>query len=210
MKVSNFIFGLIAAVALTACGSQTMRESVVQVGGQASTGGNQTGSGNQTGGNIYGLPAASQQRVELGGNNSAEFKKTLSLMTSRTLKVKVKPLAAPNITVPGYTNWVFPYGCVSVSVTVNGMTRGTQVLRVEGVAQGQSSQCANAPTSQVLDFTDVMTGTGQTVVEFSNANYDNCRYYWNLNYGCGMSAIWQNHRVALDATVQIDGTWMDP
>lgn len=211
MKVSNFIFGLIAAVALTACGSQSMRESVSSLGGQTgNTGGSQTGSTGNTGGNIYNLPAASQLRVELGGNNSADFKKTLTFMTSRTLKVKIKPLAAPNITVPGYTNWVFPYGCMSVSVTVNGMTRGTQVLRVEGVAQGSTSQCKDAPTSQVLDFTDVMSGTGPTVVEISNANYDNCRYYWPMNYGCGMSAVWQNHRVAMDTTVQVDGTWMNP
>lgn len=209
MKVSKFILGLIAAVMLTACGSQTVRQGAA-INGQTSTDGSQTSTGSSgTGGNIYNLPAASQLRVELGGNNSADFNQTLTFVTSKTLRVKIKPLAAPNIIVPGYTNWVFPYGCVSVSVTVNGMTRGTQVLRVEGVAQGQSSQCANAPTSQILDFTDVITGTGNTLVEISNANYDNCRYNWPMNYGCGMSAIWQNHRVALDATVQVDGTWMD-
>ena len=213
MKTTNFIFGSFAMIAagltLMGCGSQSMKESSTALNGL---------NGNQTGvistpiptGNVYGLPGAPQQRVTLGGNNSTAYTQTLTFQTSRTLKIKIKPLPAPNITVPGYTNWVFPYGCVSVTVTVNGMTRGTQTLRVEGVAQGQTSQCANAPTSQTLDFTDVMTGTGTTQVVFGNANYDNCRQYWPLNYGCSMSAIWQEHKVALDTTVQVDGTWMDP
>ena len=213
MKNINLILTVMSTVALTACGSTSMRESSAVVAGSSTTTGSGTGLGSGTGGtggNTYNLPAASQQRIELGGNSSVDFQKTLTFMTSRTLKVKIKPLPAPNIVVPGYTNWVFPYGCMSVSVTVNGMTRGTQVLKVEGVAQGQTTQCANATTSKVLDFTDFMTGTGSTVVVISNANYDNCRYYWPLNYGCGMSAVWQNHRVAMDSTVQVDGTWMDP
>lgn len=211
MKTSNFIYSSLAMIAaglsLMGCGSQSMRESSTQINGSTGNGG--AVATPTPGGNIYGLPGASQQPVTLGGNNSSSYTQTLTFQTSRTLRVKIKPLPAPNITVPGYTNWVFPYGCVSVSVTVNGMTRGTQVLRVEGVAQGQSSQCANAPTSQVLDFTDVMTGTGTTQVVFSNANYDNCRQYWPLNYGCSMSAIWQEHKVKIDTTVQVDGTWME-
>lgn len=207
----KFGFGIVALTALSACGSQALREGAVVSGSVAN--GTQTGSGTNvstpTGGNIYNLPAAPQQRLELSGNNSTEFKKTLLVQTGRTLRIKVKPLPAPNVTIPGYTNWVFPYGCLSVSVTVNGMTRSTQTLRVEGVTQGSNSPCANAPTSQIIDFTDQMTGTGQTQIEVSNANYDNCRQYWPLNYGCSMSAIWQNHRVALDATIQVDGTYMD-
>lgn len=212
MKNFNFILGVLSVVALSACGSQSMKESTSSIAGSTASTGTPTGSTTTPGGNIYNLPAAPRQRVELGGNNSPDFQKILTVMTDRTLRVKIKPLPAPNIIVPGYSNWVFPYGCMSVSVTVNGVTRGTQTLRVEGVTQAPNSACANSPTEEIIDFTDVMTGTGQTQVIISNANYDNCRQYWPLNYGpsCGggMSAVWQNHRVAMDATVQVDNTWM--
>lgn len=214
MKVSNTIFGLIAAVLLTACGSQSITESSARLSGQTgNTGGSQTGNNNDNnngnGGNLY---PASVVQVTLGGQSSSIFKKDLFYSgtngTSRTLRVKIKPLPAPNLDVPGYTNWVFPYGCLSVSVTVNGMTRGTQVLRVEGVSQPSSSLCKDAPTSQILDFTDVMSGTGDTMVTISNANYDNCRGYNNMIYGCSMSAVWQNHRAAMEVVVQKDGEYM--
>jgi len=46
-----------------------------------------------------------QQSVQLSGNNGGAFSKVLNFTTSRTLKVKVEALSAPNLTVPGYTNW---------------------------------------------------------------------------------------------------------
>jgi hypothetical protein len=145
--------------------------------------------------------------IQLSGNNGGAFSKVLNFSTSRTLKVKIEALSAPNLTVPGYTNWVFPYGCMRVTVTVNGSTRATQILKVSGVQAGP--ECTNSPTSDTLDFSNITTGNGPVTVTISNAEYDNCRYYNPMAYGCGMSAVWQNHQVRLNATVQVDGTYME-
>lgn len=210
MKKFNSI-GLIAAVlVLSACGSQSTRDSWNSANGGATTSGSSTGTtgttGTQTGENTYNLPAASEQRIEMSGQNGTDPTKTLNFNSSRTLRVKISPLSAPNITVPGYSNWVFPYGCLQVTVSVNGITKMTQVLRVNGMSQ--SSQCANAPTSEVLDFSSQMSGNGPVTVTVQNAVYDNCRYNWPMYYGCSMSQVWQSHRVAMNVQVQVDGTYM--
>jgi hypothetical protein len=195
---------------LTACGSTTARESLT-------TGAGSSLSGSQTGltttptpsGNIYNLPDADSYVAQLNGASGAVQTVTYNIQTSRTLKVKVTPMGAPNLTLPGYTNWSFPYGCLRLRVTVNGVTKVTGVLRVDGVSQGATSVCANAPTYQVLDFTNSVTGNGTTAVTVSNPEYDNCRYTWPLNYGCQMSAIFQNHIIASSIQIQGDNTWMD-
>jgi len=209
MKNFNAISLVISVLVLSACGSQSSSTNTPL----SSTASNDTtGSASatptpaNTGGNIYNLPAALQQQIQLSGNNGGAFTKSLSFSTSRTLKVKVEALSAPNLTVPGYTNWVFPYGCLRVDVTVNGSTRSSQILQVAGLQAGP--ECANSPTFDVIDFSDVTTGSGSVSVTFSNPEYDNCRYYNPLQYGCGMSAVWQNHQVRFNATVQTDGTYM--
>jgi len=207
MKNLNLVmmFGLVVLTA--ACGSQSSRDlPLTTTSNDSSSTSTNTSYTTSTGGNIYNLPAASQQMVQLSGNNGGSFSKTLNFSTSRTLKVKVEALSAPNLTVNGYTNWVFPYGCMRVTVTVNGSTRTSKILKVEG--SQTSSICANAPTSDTIDFSDITTGNGPVTVTFSNAEYDNCRYYNPMAYGCQMSAVWQNHQVRMNATVQVDGTYM--
>ena len=208
-------FGFIAAViVLSACGSQSTRDQWNYNNGDGTTTGSTTGTtGIQTGDNnqnVGNLPPAPEQRVELSGQNGSNPNYSISLNggsgTSRTLRVKITPLSAPNVTIPGYSNWVFPYGCLQVTVVVNGITKMTQVLRVNGMAQ--SSQCANAPTYEILDFTNQMTGSGNVTVTVQNAVYDNCRYNWPMYYGCYMSQVWQNHRVAMNVQIQTNGTWM--
>ena len=125
------------------------------------------------------------------------------------MKVKVEALSAPNMIVPGYTNWVAPYGCMRVSVTVNGSTRTSKILKVAGVTQN-NSECMNAPSTDTIDFSDITTGNGPVTVTFSNSEYDNCRYYNILAYGCGMVAVWQNHLIRFNSTVQVDGTYLAP
>jgi hypothetical protein len=188
---------------LSACGSQSSRDQI-----QISNSSNNTSNNwnNNGGGNVNNLPAASEQVVQLSGLNGGADTKSYQFNTSQILKVKVEALAAPNLTVSGYTNWNFPYGCMRVNVTVNGSTKLTKILRVDGI---NSSKCKDAPTSEILDFSGIVTGYGPVTVTFSNAQYDNCRYYNPLAYGCDMSATWQNHQVALNATVQTDGTWME-
>ena len=207
MKNLNLVmmFGLVVLTA--ACGSQSSRDlPLTTTSNDSSNTSTNTSYTTSTGGNIYNLPAATQQMVQLSGNNGGAFTKTLNFSTSRTLKVKVEALSAPNLTVNGYTNWVFPYGCMRVTVTVNGSTRTSKILKVEG--SQTSSICANAPTSDTIDFSDITTGNGPVTVSFSNAEYDNCRYYNPMAYGCQMSAVWQNHQVRMNATVQVDGTYM--
>lgn len=200
------MFGLVVLTA--ACGSQSSRDlPLTTTSNDSSNTSTNTSYTTSTGGNIYNLPAATQQMVQLSGNNGGAFTKTLNFSTSRTLKVKVEALSAPNLTVNGYTNWVFPYGCMRVTVTVNGSTRTSKILKVEG--SQTSSICANAPTSDTIDFSDITTGNGPVTVSFSNAEYDNCRYYNPMAYGCQMSAVWQNHQVRMNATVQVDGTYME-
>ncbi len=196
-------------VLMSACGSQVARESSSRISSAAAT---TTATGVQTGssGNIYNLPLAPEFVARMNGPNGAVPNATYTLRTSRTLKVKVTPLSAPNLTLPGYTNWVFPYGCLRLQVTANGTTQTTQILRVDGASQGNTSACKDAPTSQVLDFTNAMTGAGDVIVTVQNAEYDNCRYTWPMNYGCSMSAIFQTHIVAASIAMQADGYWMNP
>ena len=202
LKTASLVFSVLV---LSACGSQSSINTPLSTTSSNTTA-TATPTPTNTGGNIYNLPAAHQQQIQLSGNNGGAFSKTLNFSTSRTLKVKVEALSAPNLTVPGYTNWVFPYGCMRVTVTVNGSARTSQILKVAGIQAGP--ECVNSPSSDIIDFSDITTGNGPVSVTFSNAEYDNCRYYNPMSYGCGMSAIWQNHQVRFNSTVQVDGTYM--
>jgi hypothetical protein len=193
---------------LNACGSTASQSTL---GSSQLGGGGILGAGTAVAhpGNIYNLPDAPSYVSETNGASGAVPSSTYAIHTSRTLKVKVSPLNGPNLTLKGYTNWSFPYGCFRTRVTVNGQTQTTQILRVDGQSQGATSVCANSPTYQVLDFTNAVTGNGTTSVVISNAEYDNCRYTWPLNYGCQMSPIFQNHMAAAIIQIQGDNTWMD-
>ncbi len=207
MKNFKIVSLVLSVMVLSACGSNSARDNLT------TTSANNTGSTSTTttttgSGNIYNLPAAYQNQVQLSGNNGGAFSKSYTFDTSRKLRVKVEALSAPNLTVPGYTNWVFPYGCMRVTVTVNGSTRTSKILKVAGTTQA-TAECVNAPSTDIIDFSNVTTGSGQISVTFSNAEYDNCRYYNPMAYGCGMSAVWQNHQVRFNASVETDGTYME-
>ena len=203
-KIFTLVSGLMI---LTACGSQVARESSTLVTGAATT-----VTGVQTGatGNVGNIQLASEFVAKINGANGAVPVASYTLDTSRTLKVKVTALSAPNLTYNGFNNWVFPYGCLRLQVSANGTTQTTQILRVDGASQGATSACKDAPTSQVLDFTNAMTGQGPFQVTIHNAEYDNCRYTWPLNYGCSMSAIFTTHIIAASIAMQIDGTYLNP
>ena len=209
MKNLKIISLFMSLIALSACGSQSSRDLPLSSASSDTSGSTTTTTTTTTAnntGNIYNLPAAQQQQVQLSGNNGGAFSKTLNFSTSHTLKVKVEALSAPNLTISGYTNWVFPYGCMRVTVTVNGSTRTSKILKVAGGQAGP--ECVNSPTTDTIDFSDITTGNGPVTVTFSNGEYDNCRYYNPMAYGCGMSAIWNNHQVRFNSTVQVDGTYM--
>ena len=207
MKVSNILSTAIAVLVLSACGSQVAKQSTT--GAAATATSTSTVTGNQTG-NIYNLSQAPEFDAKINGAGGTVPSVSQTIATSRTLKIKVTPLGAPNLTLPGYTNWVFPYGCLRLQVKVNGTTQTTKILKVAGVSQGATSQCADAPTYQVLDFTNAMTGNGTITVSVSNAEYDNCRYTWPMNYGCSMSAVFKTHMAEATIATQVDNTYMDP
>jgi hypothetical protein len=209
MKALQASMIVTALLVLTACGSTTATSSTT--GGASSLNGTTGVTTTPTPsnvGNIYDLPDADAYVSSINGAGGAVPTSTYSVQTSRTLKVKVTPLAAPNLTLPGYTNWVFPYGCMEVQVTVNGVTKSSGILQVDGVAQQAGSICANSPTFAVLDFSNDVSGNGTSNVTISNPEYDNCRYVNPLTYGCGMSAIFKNHLVSSNITIQTDGTYM--
>ena len=209
MKKVNQILIVMFAVMVTACGSSSTRDYTSQ---GLSTGGSSTGttgtSGIQTG-NIYNLPLAPEFDAQISGQGGPHPAETFSTGTSHLIRVKVTPLQAPHLTIAPYTNWVFPYGCLRLQVSVNGVTRSTQVLKVGNVTQGSSSPCANAPESQILDFSNTATGASNITVTVTSPEYDNCRQQWPMNYGCYMSAVWLNHMVAATIAVQTDGTYLE-
>jgi hypothetical protein len=205
MKALQASMLIASFLVLTACGSTTATSTSTLGSTAASVASTTT---TTPVGNIYDLPDANSYVASINGQGGAVPTVTYSVQTSRTLIVKVSPLAAPNLTLPGYTNWVFPYGCMSMQVTVNGVTKSTGILQVPGVTQSSDSVCANSPTFAVLDFSNDVSGNGSSSVKVSNADYDNCRYVNPLTYGCGMSAIFQTHIVSADVSIQTDGTYM--
>jgi len=206
MKNLNKAVSLIVGVLiLSACGSQSTSTTTA-----GTTAANNTGVATATPtptGNINNEPNATEEYIQLSGNNGGAFSKVLNFQTSRTLRVKVEALSAPNLTINGYTNWQFPYGCMAVSITVNGVTRSSGTISVGGITD---STCPNAPSSAIIDFSDITTGNGAIQITYSNAQYDNCRYYNNMAFGngCPLIAVWQNHQVAFNTTVQVDGYYM--
>ncbi len=213
-------------VLISACGSSSTRDYTsnglnnTNTNTSTNTG---TGTGTGTGTNLYNLPNAPTYDAKLSaptGSTASAVSFSQSVYTSHTLKVKVIPQPAPAMLVsPG---WVVPYDCYSVTVRVPGDQKSTIPLRVAGVTVNPNSPCANAPTSQILDFSNSMTGSGNVTVTVDTPQTDNCRnsfpyyLYAYLYYGsigsspCSVQPTWKDHMT--DATVQIqyDGTWMDP
>ena len=211
-KIKFQEFAMIAAslLVMTACGS-TVNTTPISTLSQVACQGTNCAVTTPTPidqGNIYNLPAAPSYNAQINGVAGAVPTVSYAIQTSRTLKVKITPLSAPNMTLPGYTGFVFPYGCLRMQVTVNGQTQTTGVLRVDAIA---SVTCSTAPTYQVLDFSNAVTGNGVTNVTISNADYDNCRAWGNtFAYGCSMSAMFANHVAAATAQIQGDGYYMSP
>lgn len=208
MRTNKNLLAVLAGVLLLqACGSNTTRNVDTSSNSNNSTTGGGT-TGTQTG-NVYNLPAAQEQEIQMSGDGGPTAAGTITVSTSRTLRIKITPEAAPHLTVAPYTNWVFPYGCLKVTVRVNGTQQTTKVLKVGGVQQAQNSACKDAPESQILDFTNAATGSGTVSITFASPQYDNCRGSWPLYYGCALSAVWMNHMVAFNVATQVDGTWLE-
>jgi hypothetical protein len=126
----------------------------------------------------------SSQDIQITGEGGARPSVSLSAPAAHMLLVKITPMQAPHLEVPGYENYTFPYGCIQLSVTVNGTSQKTKILRVEGMGQSEFSPCKNAETSQELNFSNYARTDGNQVIAISNALYDNCRETNPLYYGC--------------------------
>ena len=208
----NFSLSL-SLLLLAACGSQSQNSSTNSAASSSST-----SDVSGCSGNCENLPSAQQKRIEFSGINGPNYSTLINdnggipatpIYTSHTLRVKVEALPAPNMILTGFTNWNVSYGCMQITVNVNGATQATQILRVGSQQQSANSMCANAPTSQILDFSSTMTGYGPVTVTVNNFQYDNCRLQNTRLYGCSMSSMWQDHRGAANITIQNDGTYLE-
>ena len=226
--VTSFVF-VLAALGLTACGSSSTRDFTTSGlgGGSGGTTGGSTGGSIGGGGNVNNDPLAPEFTAVLTGATGPQPVAQQSFGTSHMLRVKVTPLSAQNLLPSSpYPNWVFPYGCLQLKVTINGIARQTQVLRVANVYQEPNSPCANSPESQVLEFSNSSNGAAIPAdVTVSNAVYDNCRGLDPMDYGgtCspyfnglywvtpspGMKPVFANHVVAATIAVQVDGTYLE-
>jgi hypothetical protein len=207
-KFNQISVALGLMVILSACGSQSSTDLANISNNSVGNAPNNNNNGGTPTGNIYGLPVAPETLVYLTGSTGTKPSKTFYADTSMKLRVKVTAQSAANNTV--YSNWINPYGCFRVNVTVNGITMQTQILRVHGLTD---SNCANAPTSEILDFTQYMSGNGTPVtITFSDAEYDNCRYTDPFAYGgpqCGMKPLFPTHQAKFKAAIQVDGQYME-
>jgi len=207
-KMNGLVLIMMAAL-MAACGSSSTRDFTVSGLGDGGGGGGTTGGGTLPTGNIYNLPLAPEFTATLTGTTGSQPSASYSTGTSHLIRVKVTPLSAPNLLNSTYQNWVFPYGCLRLRVTVNGVTRTTQALKVGNMYQSSTSPCANSAESEILDFSNTANGANNISVTVTNAEYDNCRQFWPMNYGCSMSAVFANHVVASTIAVQTDGTYLE-
>jgi hypothetical protein len=216
MKVSKVLSVVVLAASITACGSRSANQNGTNINNQFS---DPTIITTTPTNNTTNLPQAPVQSIQLsGGSGPSPIKYVTTPNTEGTLRIKVTAQSAPNLTVNGFQNWQFRYGCMSVDVVVNGITITTQPLKVPGVQQSQNSPCKDSPESEILDFSGHLTGNGPVQVKIQNAQYDNCRidatymaYYGSYAYqfyGCSMSNVWKNNMVAAKLQVQTEGYWM--
>jgi hypothetical protein len=229
-KTNGFIF-VLASVLLVSCGSSSTRDFTTSGLGGGTTGGSTGGStSGGTEGNIYNLPLAPEFQAVLTGSTGQQPTVSQSYGTSHLIRVKVTPLSAVNLLNATYKNWVFPYGCLQLKVTVNGIQRQTQILKLANVYQEPNSPCANAPESQILEFSNSASGAAPVNITVSDAVYDNCRGLDPMDYGgtcnpyisgyfygypqyttpsAGMKAVFANHAIAATIAVQTDGTYLE-
>lgn len=142
---------------------------------------------------------------------------TEDLYTDSILKVKITAAPGSLLADPQGSNFSAEYGCAQFTVTVNGRSVTTQILKVEG---SNSWLCANAPTSQTLDFSDRLGGAGPVQVEVTNGKYDfYCQMHWDQRnkYGysewdlagwaapCPLKSAFKNHMVNGQVAIQLNG-----
>jgi hypothetical protein len=200
MKAINLFTFLITTSLLTACGSAGNRSLGTDTGGGGSSSPITSPGSN--------LPPGQEVDFLVGGTNGGhgyEVFQTPLVYTDSNLSVKITPLPANNLIIPGAESYTVKYSCVKFLVKVNGISRWTDFISVAGATPDQSTNtaCAGKGTSQTLTFPGIVTGSGTPVViEMSSPQYDNCRNFgvgqeWLAQSGCAMSNVWSTGTTTL-------------
>ncbi|MCM2323646.1 MAG: hypothetical protein NDJ90_10340 [Oligoflexia bacterium] len=203
------------AALLSACGANPYHESAMEEettvpGASTSTPDTSTdtsGTGTTTTSDL--LPSL-KYSFSVTGSKGTKPAYSVTVNTDNLLKVKITAEAAAPQTMSGFTA---NYGCVTYIVTALGEPVYTETLTT-GAAN--NFNCRNAPTSQVIDFSDrLQPGHGAVSIEVRASQYD---FYWNTcvanpwayPYGCQMYYplynVYQNHQVRGKLAIQVNGT----
>lgn len=131
---------------------------------------------------------------DVNGVNGSKTNFTASVNTGvdNTLKVKIRALDAGPITLSNGSSNPFTasYGCVKYTVTVNGRSVDTPILRVAGANNGL---CSSAPTTYTMDFSDrLVAGASTATVKVSNPRYDFYCQYYSAMAGCQLYVGYYN------------------
>ncbi len=205
---------------LTACGKSPIQQPPAVANNNQSGGNGLINDGSQTGGGGgTNLAPPYSYSFTLNGPNGVYETPAPGLQTDNLLQVRVTPMSAGNINVPGY-GFSAPYKCVQLTVTVGDMVQTTNMLAVDG----GGPLCQGAPTSQILNFSAaLLQGHGPIRVKVSEPYYD---FYYNLclanpysflwpygNYSScqdpdlfRMRPIYQTHTMRAKIDVQVNGT----
>jgi hypothetical protein len=229
---------LASLMLLSACGGQAYRTgeaSGTSSGGTSVSGGSSFGGGSSSGSgssNSSGsgtttppaeesfLPARSESFTVTGSGGTSPTFTASNVRTDSLLKVKVIAGAAGPVSIPSgtpgyggsYSNYQASYGCVRYTIEVAGRSVTTNTLAVEG----QNSLCPDAPTSQIIDFSDRAVGVTNTSVKVTAVRYDYyCQlvymgyispYYYNTYCGSSLYSVYRTHSVTGTLEIQTNGT----
>lgn len=172
-----------------------------------------TSTGTDTGTGVDFEPAFTESLSFTG----TESRSIQSVNTDSIYKVQISAGVAGQIAIPGYSNFSASYTCIQYSVTALGVTRTSKILSPNG-----SYLCPYAPQSDVIDFSDRLSGAhGQvTGVTMKVVGYDfyciGCLTYpwaygvpsaaYCTNYCSRLRPMYRTHTAGADIAIQVNGT----
>jgi len=219
-NILTALAAILIATAVSGCGQTAYHEIPEDEWDVGSDDGSYTPPGGSNPGTGGTVPALSYSFTITGSGGTTPSRTFSGIRTDSILRVKVRAQPAGNLSLStgSYSNYNGSYGCVAYQITVGGRTVTTQPLKIPGSFSPVSS-CQNAPSEQVIDFSDRITSNVQITV--SNPRYD---YYCNLYmsgamgyaypYGslyqtycsAGLYTVYRNHTVNGDLEVFVNGS----
>ncbi|MCM2279508.1 MAG: hypothetical protein NDJ89_15640 [Oligoflexia bacterium] len=202
------------ALALSACGSNPYHESALAEEGVI------PGTITDTTGTTVSNPTpvttdpnllpSLKYSFDVTGSKGSKPVYSVTVQTDNLLKVKLTSEAAGAQTLSGFTA---NYDCVTYTISALGNSVTTSTLSAGGTV---SVNCPNAPTNQVIDFSDrLQPGHGPVTIEVRADRYDfyykSCLsqpwlYGWNCMYYYPLYNVYQNHIVRGKLAIQVNGT----